>query len=262
MSDQLEFKWEAPESPSSPPRLPDKAVVQVQSDALRDSLSVLSGYDIHLRITNNSSTMMSVRYDMMRRIARLNLHHMFLHAPPKVEKALAQWVKQPKSKRAAAVLNPYIADQQHLVQERAPRKQRQVTQGHHHDLEAYYAAVNAQEFGDEVDCPITWGRMPTQRRRRSIRFGSYTPGEHLIRIHPFLDQVFVPQYFVKYIVFHEMLHAHMGIAEGENGRRQIHPPAFKQREATYPDFERAMAWMNTERNLHKVLRTRPESLGR
>ena len=96
--------------------------------------------------------------------------------------------------------------------------------------------------------------MPTQRRRRSIRFGSYTPVDELIRIHPYLDQAFVPEFFVRYIVFHEMLHAHMGIEETPNGRRRIHPPAFRRREEEYGDYDRAVAWMNDESNLRRLLR--------
>src|SRR5690606_9202221 len=111
------------------------------------------------------------------------------------------------------------------------------------DLQQLYDEVNRTEFEGAVDCGITWGRLPTRRRRRSIRFGSYSPKEHLIRIHPYLDQAFVPAFFVRYIVFHEMLHAVMGIEELPSGRRAIHPPAFKRREEQYPDFARAVRWL-------------------
>lgn len=260
MTEQLEFSWEGKTESPTPSEHLAPEILQDLADAMRNRLSERSGYHIHLRINNNSSTMMSVRYDMARRIVRLNVHRFFLDAPDQVHTALALWIKSPKSKRAAAVLNPYIASQQHRVKERAPRKVQQSTEGHHHNLLELFNEVNTQEFMNEVQCPITWGRMPTRRRRRSIRFGSYTPIEHLIRIHPYLDQAHVPRYFVKYIVFHEMLHAYMGIEESASGRRQIHPPAFKKREAAYPDFQQALDWMNNERNLRRLLRTPPDAL--
>ena len=94
----------------------------------------------------------------------------------------------------------------------------------------------------------------TRRRRRSIRFGSYSPGPRLIRIHPLLDQDFVPRYFVRYIVFHEMLHAHLGLVESPSGRTLSHTHEFNQIERAYPDFHRAEAWQRNSANLRKLLR--------
>ena len=54
---------------------------------------------------------------------------------------------------------------------------------------------------------ITWGaRTGRPKRRNSIKMGSYSVEDRLIRIHRSLDRVFVPRFFVAWIVFHEMLH--------------------------------------------------------
>jgi predicted metal-dependent hydrolase len=99
--------------------------------------------------------------------------------------------------------------------------------------------------------------MPRKRRRRSIRFGSYVPQEDLIRIHPLLDQPFVPEYFVRYIVFHEMLHAYLGRSEGLSEHALSHSPEFRQMERAYPDYVCAQAWENSRGNLAKLLRRIP-----
>lgn len=228
--------------------------VQRIADALHGELSSATGIDIRLRITNNTSTMMSLRYDSAGRRALVGLHHMFLEAPDDIRKALSAWIVKPSAKVPGRKLEAYIAERRHLIASKPVKHAVLRTQGQFFDLAALYQEVNSTCYNNEVAAPITWGKMPTLRRRRSIRFGSYSPGEHLIRIHPLLDQDFVPRFFVRYIVFHEMLHAHMGIEETESGRRKIHPPEFRRREAAYPDFDRALAWMEDEKNLRTLLR--------
>ena len=120
-----------------------------------------------------------------------------------------------------------------------------------------FDTLNEQEFDGKVKARITWGRMPSRksrRMRRSIRFGSYMRSQDIIRIHPLLDQQFVPDYFVRYIVFHEMLHAALDEEKTESGRRRVHSKTFNDREQQYTDFERAEAWQNNDVNLVRLLR--------
>jgi hypothetical protein len=178
---------------------------------------------------------------------------MFLTAGADVVAALAQWIKAPRSGKAGDVLNAFIRENNHAIRPRRPKRVPVCTRGVHFDLTELYREVNEQEFGGAVDVPITWGRMSASGRRRSIRFGSYSEKERLIRIHPLIDQAFVPRYFVRYIVYHEMLHAFLGVGRSESGRRQIHPREYKKREAAYPDYERAVAWQRDPENLNRFL---------
>lgn len=269
---QLEFGFDdtqavdAPSPPveSAPASAPCRAaatypdapldMLQRIADALRSELIAATGVDIRLRITNNTSTMMSLRYEAAGRRALVGLHHMFLEAPAEIRRALGAWIIKPSAKVPGKKLEAFIAERRHLIASKPVKHAVLRTQGQCFDLEALYREVNTAHFQGEVDAPITWGKMPATRRRRSIRFGSYSPGEHLIRIHPLLDQEFVPEFFVRYIVFHEMLHAHMGIEETATGRRKIHPPEFRRREAAYPEYPRALAWMEDEKNLRRLLR--------
>ena len=66
----------------------------------------------------------------------------------------------------------------------------------------------------------------------------------------------MPRYFVRYIIFHEMLHAFLDIDESASGRRSIHPPRFKRMEKAYPDYGRALAWMENPRHLNRLLHPR------
>jgi len=254
----------APEALAPAPPLPCRAQAmtvpneqnsaQKRADALHGALTADTGVDIRLRITNNTSTMMSLRYEQASGRAIVGLHHMFLDAPEPIRKALGTWIQRPRTKSAGKKLEAFIAERRHLIETKTSRRIVLRTKGQFVDLSTLYDEVNGAEFDGTIETPITWGRMPTRRLRRSIRFGSFTPDDNLIRIHPYLDQAFVPLYFIRYIVFHEMLHAHMGIEEGPTGRRRIHPPAFRRREEKYGDYDRAIAWMNNEANLRRLLR--------
>jgi hypothetical protein len=74
-----------------------------------------------------------------------------------------------------------------------------------------------------------------------MRFGAYLPEIQTIRIHPALDQVFVPRYFVEFIVYHELLH-HVIPPVRRNGRYEIHSPVFRRREREFPAYAEALAW--------------------
>jgi len=273
MPEQLEFVWAdaplchprqaedtAPQPPPEEPPPSPRPQMQQAANALQRELAEKTGVTIHLRVTDNSSTMMSVRLNLSRTAARVSLHHMFLTAPPTVRRALVNWIKFPRAKKSGGRLDQFIRERRHQIQPRAPRKIRCQTQGRHHDLAALFREVNMTHFGNALNTPITWGNMPKARgRRRSIRFGSYAHESDVIRIHPLLDQDFVPRYFVRYIVFHEMLHAQLGIQETPAGRRRIHPPRFKRIEEAYPDYQRALKWMENKRNIKRLLGTTKRS---
>ncbi len=66
------------------------------------------------------------------------------------------------------------------------------------------------------------------------------------RINPILDNERVPYYFIEFVVYHEMLHAHIRVQK-KNGRRSVHSKEFRDREKMFRDYEDAMAWENRNR---------------
>jgi hypothetical protein len=125
--------------------------------------------------------------------------------------------------------------------------------GRHHDLQLIYDRLNAQMFGGELEARITWGPgAAAGRRRRSIKMGSFAVEDRVIRIHPALDQESVPEFFVSWIVFHEMLHGKHEVRR-TNGRRRFHTHEFLTEERTFPDYARACAWEKA--HLDRLLRS-------
>ena len=111
--------------------------------------------------------------------------------------------------------------------------------------------LNLRYFGGRIRARITWGpRGRRKRTRDSIKLGSYTFEDELIRIHPVLDAADVPSFFVAWIVYHEMLHQVHDIPV-VGGRRQFHTPEFMAQESNYEHYERARDW--ERRNLDRIL---------
>jgi len=217
------------------------------SAALRVYLPPGKGLDLHL--TNNHYSMISVRRQPEG--YRLRLHRMFIGAEPRLVRALARYVVH-NDRRASQLLGEFIDQHQHVIKKQ-PRKPRQInfrTAGRHHDLGAIFAQLNGDWFGGRLDARITWGAVPGQRARRSIKMGSFAVEDRIIRIHPTLDKADVPGFFIAWIVFHEMLHGKHDVVR--KGRRRIfHSAAFMAEERAYPDFERAAAWERA--NLDRLL---------
>jgi hypothetical protein len=209
------------------------------------------GKTLELRLTNNHYSMISVRRKPDG--YRLRLHRMFVGAEPRTVRALARYVVH-NDRRASTLLGDYIERHQHIIrqQKRRPRRMNLRTVGRYHDLQAIFDRLNAAHFAGGLQARITWGPVTSRgRRRRSIKMGSFAVEDRIIRIHPALDQDCVPDYFVAWIVFHEMLHGKHEVKR-ENGRRRFHSAAFLDEERTFPEYERACAWEKA--NLDRLLR--------
>jgi predicted metal-dependent hydrolase len=209
------------------------------------------GKTLELRLTNNHYSMISVRRKPDG--YRLRLHRMFVGAEPRTVRALARYVVH-NDRRASTLLGDYIERHQHIIrqQKRRPRQMNLRTDGRYHDLQAIFDRLNAAHFARGLEARITWGPVTSRgRRRRSIKMGSFAVEDRIIRIHPALDQDCVPDYFVAWIVFHEMLHGKHEVKR-ENGRRRFHSAAFLAEERTFPEYERACAWEKA--NLDRLLR--------
>lgn len=209
---------------------------------------------INLSLTDNQHTMISVKREDGR--FRLRLHHMFLDAEPEVVRALGKYVGQ-NDRESSRLLGHFIDLNQRKI--RRPQRQRSAeqpieTEGEVHDLASVYAEVNRKYFANAIDARITWGQRAKEgsrkRRRNSIKMGSYSVEDRLIRIHPSLDREFVPRVFVAWIVYHEMLHQKHDIPI-VGGRRQFHTAAFLHDEAKFAEYNFVRHWERA--NLDRLL---------
>lgn len=205
---------------------------------------------VDLVITDNRKRMVTARRRGVRH--ELRVHHMFLGCD---DEALTGLVLLARGERdARGVLRNFIAQNRDAIRNPEVRAE---SEGRVHDLEQ--ALQDALGLADAVldELPsldhvrIGWGR--DGRGRRSIRFGSYDFEQGLIRVHPALDAEEVPEYFVHFVVYHELLHAVVPPKEDAAGRRILHSREFRELEARYPRYDEAMAWerANLERLLNR-----------
>jgi hypothetical protein len=200
----------------------------------------------------------------------VHLNAVFAEAPDEVRVAVARWIRAGRRARAATrTLDAWIETRLQLLEAERPARVALTTAGAVFDLAQIAAEVRAEcfadEFGELRPWPrITWGRASTRQPRRSLRLGSFEATTRIVRIHPVLDQAAVPRFFVRYVMFHELLHAVLDEPPRGNGRRVHHGPQFRRRERAFADTERAFAWEREHIDaLIRSARTgQPLSLGR
>lgn len=208
------------------------------------------GKTVRLVVTDNRSTMLSARPKDGR--LEVRLHHMFLTAEENILQAVADYLSD-SCARAGVVIDRFIETHRSRFIAPGPPQSELRTEGRHHDLRAILDDLARRHFGGRVDVRITWGKqVRPKRRQRSVQLGTYLPEERLIRIHPVLDQPWVPGFFVEAVVFHEMLHHAMPAVVKEGGRRHYHTSAFRKREQSFEYHAAAEKWQ--EENLWRLLR--------
>ncbi len=247
---------EAPRVVSAPMpfllRSPDQALSRASQ--LSTHIATQLREPVRVAFTDNRRTMLSAR----RRAGKLEvrLHHMFLDADDATLNAIGAYLGR-SDRAASGRIDAYIAARQDAISGSKRRSTRIRVEGEVHDLDAMMSDIVDRHFGGFTEARITWGRrvlgMQRGRRRKSIQLGTYSADERLIRIHPVLDQEWVPDFYVESVVFHELLHHDLGAVE-KDGKRCFHTPEFRRRERAFECFARAQAW--EKEHLTRLLRGR------
>jgi hypothetical protein len=231
---------------------PSTEILEAQESLERRIRAHLNKGRVQVTLTDNRYTMISVRRlaakdalskKTTERRFEVRLHHMFADADPVITRALARYIAD-NDAGASRILGDFIDANTEHVRGRARKTPAQVifTAGEHYDLREIFDDINARYFANRIDASITWGqRTGRPRRRNSIKMGSYSVEDRLIRIHRSLDRAFVPKFFVEWIVFHEMLHQVHDIRV-KNGRREFHSKEFMADEAQFDQYDEARIW--------------------
>lgn len=197
---------------------------------------------VDLILTDNRRRMVSIKGRRGRH--ELRLHHMFLGSTPEVIQALAGLSKGHAASKDTIRL--YIRENSNEIRE--AKEESLEASGHVWDLSEILERIRPLVEDAPQDVRITWGK--DGRGKRSIRLGSYEFESRTIRIHPALDAKWVPDFFLEFVVYHELLHAVFPPVP-TSGRRVLHPPEFREREALFPRYEEAMVWEKA--NINRLL---------
>ena len=155
---------------------------------------------------------------------------------------------------SSLILETYIDNHASLIREdtRTYKKSELKTKGEFFDLLEIFNYLNRKYFNNSIKADITWGKEINgqPRHHRSVKMGTYSVEDKIIKIHRSLDRSFVPRYFIESIIFHEMLHQVFGVTV-VNGKKMYHPPEFQVAEKRFDHYFLARNW--EKRNLTRLL---------
>jgi hypothetical protein len=185
----------------------------------------------------------------------------FRSAPVNVHRALAYILVAKLLRRRAPQLHervyrnyafqPEVLRASDLARRSRGRKKISSAQGSVYDLEKLFARLNRRYFDGEIVQPtLTW----SQRRTRTI-LGHHDDVHETIVISKTLDAEDVPEWFVEFILYHEMLHIKHP-ARLINGRRFYHTKAFRAEEQRFPLYDEAQAWLDRVARQRRTFRAR------
>ncbi len=208
-------------------------------DAFRDYLEHVIGKSVSLILTDNSTNLLSIK--MKNNSVSVRMHWMFLNASNEVIREVVSFIKTGRSR--TPLIRRFISENQTCLKKRE-QKSRQAkihTQGRFYDLREIFDALNKEYFRSKITASISWRKGNIRRTVKKRTLGSYSRRTNTILINSVLDRKNVPHYFIKYIVYHEMLHCMLD-EKRKNGRRLVHTSEFRRRERLFNDYEDAMSW--------------------
>ena len=135
-------------------------------------------------------------------------------------------------------LTPEVMRSSDIARRRRGRKMVSTARGNTYDLEKMFTKLNRRYFDSSLERPtLTW----SQRKTRNI-LGHHDRVYETITISKSLDAPQVPEWFVEFILYHEMLHIKHA-ARMINGRRYYHTAAFRLDERRFAKFDDAQQWL-------------------
>ena len=148
-------------------------------------------------------------------------------------------------------LTPELMRSSDIARRNRGRKMISTSRGNVYDLDKIFNKLNRKYFDSSLEKPtLTW----SQRKTRSI-LGHHDRVYETITISKSLDSKQVPDWFVEFIVYHEMLHI-KHLARMINGRRYYHTAAFRLDERRFARYDEAQRWLEQVARQRRVPRAR------
>jgi predicted metal-dependent hydrolase len=131
---------------------------------------------------------------------------------------------------------PQVQRASELARQSRGRKMLVGAVGRSHNLDKMFAKLNRRYFDNQLPMPaLSWS---ARRSKRILGHHDYT--HDAIVISRSLDTAEVPEFFIEFVLYHEMLHMKHQ-PRVVNGRRVYHTPAFRADERRFEKYEEAMA---------------------
>ena len=207
----------------------------------QQQLENLIGIKLNLKINDNRSTMLSVRWEPD--VTKVSLHRIFLQAPQNILEALGCYLKG-RHKKISPVIKAFIEHEvRNLDYSRELDLSKLHVLGKVYNLQKAYQEVEEEYFQEKLNLHITWSGSGRRKKCNRITFGCYHDPLRLIKINRLIDHAYFPPYFLSYVIYHEMLHAVYPSSVNEKGYKTIHTRAFKDQEKKFKFYTQAKQWI-------------------
>ena len=212
-----------------------------QTVLFQEQLENQIGVKLQLKINNNRSTMLSVKWEPD--CTKVSLHRMFLRAPHNIMQDLACYLRR-EQESLGPNIKAYIENNlQKLDYSYQLNLKKLHIKGQVYDLQKMYDDINREYFDAKLNLYITWFGKAQRASGNRITFGLFHDPLRLIKVNRLLDNENFPPYFIAYIIYHEMLHHVCPAYVDTNGIKQIHSKAFKAREKQFSHYIQAQKWI-------------------
>lgn len=135
--------------------------------------------------------------------------------------------------------SPEVLRASDIARRRRGYKQITTSHGRVYHLEKIFQRLNKKYFNNQLKQPIiSWSLRRTKRM-----LGHHDPVHNTIIISKTLDSPNVPELFIEYVLYHEMLHIRHK-ARIVRGRCYYHTAEFYRDEKRFQHYEEAMEWLD------------------
>jgi len=216
---------------------------------------------VQIHFTENISTMASRTWKDKQSVLRL--HRIFRNAPEDLLEDLVRLFFRRIRRRSASAIRARLKDyvQVHHQSVLRPFSASHIISpdGLAFDLRILLERVENRFFPEISPVQIAWSRS-IRKRLMGKWIENPDPHPNLVLINRLLDTPEVPEYYLEFLIFHELLHEVVPI-QRSSGRWIHHTREFRGREREFPAYEQALEWedKNLTRLYRKAARARPRS---
>lgn len=209
---------------------------------LEEQLSSRLKKQVTIRLNRNTSTMLSV-LESSETLCRLSVHRRFLLASNEILDAVSKFVTQKRG--MPLLLKEYIQSDQDLDQSLGhSRAQTQAdVAGQHFDLSKILLELEQEFFGKSLGLGISWyGSTKAIKSSQCRTLGIYDCVNKMVKINRILDDKRVPLMYLRFVIYHEIMHFLFPPKVTKKGRIQFHHQEFRRNEQLFPQFHEALEW--------------------
>ncbi|MGL1936434.1 MAG: hypothetical protein OCD01_15495 [Fibrobacterales bacterium] len=117
-----------------------------------------------------------------------------------------------------------------------------ITQGVSHNLITLFDEVNSEYFSGTLSADIGWASRVGGTSYHTTKIGSDGKPYHFISISKGYDHQNCPNYAIKGVIYHEMLHIAIPPTITPTGRRVVHSKMFRDAEKKYRFYSEWIEW--------------------